>query len=95
MIIEVPFGEQTIEAEFPDHTFRIPGTAMPKLPPVDDIDSAVAEALAHPIGSPAIPDLVTPSSKVTIAFDDPTVPAFGPIRGVAITGTWRETRRRT
>src|SRR5690348_17761368 len=39
---------------------------------------------SSPLGLPRIRDLVKPSSRVTIAFDDHTTGSFGPIRPVAI-----------
>ena len=42
------------------------------------------DALDHPLGLPTIRALVQPGSRVVIAFDDPTVTSFGPIRRHAI-----------
>src|SRR5690348_12038719 len=39
---------------------------------------------SSPLGLPRIRDLVRPSARVTIAFDDHTTGSFGPIRPVAI-----------
>ena len=36
------------------------------------------------MGSPALGELVKPSSRVAIAFDDATVSSYGPVRGIVI-----------
>lgn len=82
--VQIPFGDEFVTAELPDDTFFVPNTAMPKLDPIDDLDSALDEVLENPLGSPPLLDLAKPESRVVIAFDDPTVPAYGPVRGVAI-----------
>jgi nickel-dependent lactate racemase len=44
----------------------------------------VREAFARPLGLPRIRELVPANGRVLIAFDDPTVPSFGPVRRLAI-----------
>ncbi|KKK92200.1 hypothetical protein LCGC14_2705310, partial [marine sediment metagenome] len=56
----------------------------PRLEPVADQEAAVRDALAQPLGLPPIRELVRPGASVLIAFDDPTVPSFGPVRRLAI-----------
>lgn len=91
MQVEVPFGETTIQAELPDDTFVIPpGGTSTQFEPIDDLAGAVNDALADPLGSPPIRDLVKPGAKVAIAFDDPTAPCFSPLRGIAIEGVLKE-----
>lgn len=84
MLIEIPYGERTLEAELPERTQLLPGGAKSSLPPVADLNAEVKRALAAPLGSPPIGELVSPGSRVTIAFDDPTVTSFGPVRAVVI-----------
>jgi hypothetical protein len=60
------------------------------LEPIADLEGAVREALAAPLGSPPIGELVKPGARVTIAFDDLTVASFGPIRTVAINELLRQ-----
>jgi len=55
-----------------------------RIAPATDEAACVREALQHPLGMPRIGELVQPSSRVLIAFDDPTVPSYGPIRRLAI-----------
>jgi hypothetical protein len=85
MLTDIPFGERTIQAELPNRTFRVvPMEGATKLKPIDDLESAVKRALTNPLGSPPIGELVKPGARVIVAFDDLTVPSFGPIRTVAI-----------
>jgi hypothetical protein len=84
VIATLPYGPGTLTAELPDRTVPLAGEEAATLPPVPDLGEAVREALAHPVGLPRIGDLVGPGASVTIAFDDGTVPAYGPVRGVAI-----------
>ncbi len=81
---QIPFGDTTIQVELPDRTFIIGTEAKKPLEPVADLPAAVDEALAEPLGMPPVSELVKPGSRVTIAFDDLTVPCYAPIRRVAI-----------
>jgi hypothetical protein len=82
------FGEGTIDVNLPDRTRMIGGgdgpARGPSLDPVPDQDAAVREALANPIDLPRVRELVPSGGTVLIAFDDPTVPSFGPVRRLAI-----------
>ena len=84
MNVELPYGETTVAATLPARTRVFSNSEAATLEPVDDLAAAVAHALAHPLGLPRVGDLVTPRARVTIAFDDATVPSYGPIRSVAI-----------
>ena len=81
---DLPYGNGTLTVTLPPATRRLSSEAVGALPPLDDLDRAVRAALAEPLGLPRIRDLVTPGSRVTIAFDDHTTGSFGPIRPVAI-----------
>ena len=83
-IIDIPYADKTIQAEFPDRTFIIPEGGRKNLEPIYDLKAALKEALSNPLGMPPIARLVKPDSWVTIAFDDLTLSAFGEIRKVAI-----------
>ena len=84
MNVELPYGEATLTATLPERTriFSNVEGAVPE--PVDDLTAAVGEALAHPRGLPRLGELVRPRSRVAIAFDDATVPSYGPIRTIVI-----------
>jgi nickel-dependent lactate racemase len=51
---------------------------------VADQAVAVRDALEHPLGLPRLRELAPRGGRALIAFDDPTVPSFGPVRGLAI-----------
>lgn len=82
--VEIPFGDGTIVAELPERTVILAGEAKSQFPVVDDLEAEVRRALDAPLGSPRVEDLVGPGARVVIAFDDPTVMAFGPIRRIAV-----------
>jgi hypothetical protein len=86
--VTLPFGAATVAVELPDRAhivFRGGGAGSGGgLPAVNDLDETVRAALEAPLGLPPIRDLVGPNSHVVIAFDDPTVTSFGPIRRIAI-----------
>ncbi|HET7876298.1 MAG TPA: lactate racemase domain-containing protein [Methylomirabilota bacterium] len=84
MKVELPYGETTITAALPDRTRTLSNTETAAPPAVADLESAVRDALAGPLGLPRLRELARPGSSVTIAFDDATVASYGPIRGVAI-----------
>jgi hypothetical protein len=90
LTVEVPHGETTIAATLPARTRRLSNVEHVSLPPADDLDQAVRSALASPRGLPRIRDMLRPSSRVTIAFDDHTTGSFGPIRQVAIRAVLEE-----
>ncbi len=51
------------------------------LPVVADIDGAIRDALLHPVDSDPLPTLLFPGMRLTIAFDDislPLPPCAGP-----------------
>lgn len=85
MFIETPYGAETIKIKLPDRTVKMANTESGRLEPVKDILATVRAALSSPIGMPRVRELVKPSSRVLIAFDDPTVSPDGPqIRGIVI-----------
>ncbi|MDQ3148029.1 MAG: nickel-dependent lactate racemase, partial [Actinomycetota bacterium] len=44
------------------------------LPVLDDADGAIRHALLHPLDSEPLPALLSPGMKLTIAFDDISLP---------------------
>jgi nickel-dependent lactate racemase len=81
--VTLPFGDAAIQATLPDRTRMVGGDGGPRLNPAPDQVQAVRDALAAPLGMPRITELVKAGDRVLIAFDDPTAPSFGPIRGQA------------
>jgi len=84
MIVNMTYGSESIEARLPERTVVIPNVAVALLEPVKDLRATVQSALASPVGTFSLGELVKPSSRVTIAFDDATVASYGPVRGVVI-----------
>jgi lactate racemase-like protein len=67
-------GDGTVSATFPDDIRIL--RAPPSVPAVSDPVATVRAALAHPIAHEPLAKLVGPGSKVTIAFDDLTIPVI-------------------
>jgi hypothetical protein len=81
---EIVFGTGWLSASLPDHTHRVsPGFSLP-LPPVTDLAAAVRAALERPLDTRPLAELARGARRVTIAFDDPTVPCYAPLWSTAI-----------
>lgn len=81
---DITYGAGTISAELPDDTHVVsPGLSIP-LEPVADLGAAVRTAIDDPIELPPLRELARGRSRVTIAFDDPTVPCYAPVWETAI-----------
>jgi hypothetical protein len=78
------FGAEAIEVELPDDTVTPDTGVSVPLPVTDDLGAEVRRAVTEPIDSPPLRDLAGPGSRVTIAFDDPTVGQYGPVWSTAI-----------
>ena len=76
---QIIFGDKTIPVSLPDDVISAPPGLSTTLEPVDDIKGEIQRALKNPLGRPPLRELVKPGSRVTIAFDDPTVPCFAPV----------------
>jgi len=78
------FGEGIVEAELPDDTHVVsPGLSLP-LEPVADLAGAVQDAIEHPLDSPPLAERARGAGRVTLAFDDPTVPCYAPVWSTAM-----------
>ena len=82
--VEIPYGDETLSAALPDRAVCLSSEAKSRFPAVDDVEEEVRRALDAPLGSPRVEDLARKGARVVIAFDDPTVMSFSPIRRVAI-----------
>src|SRR5207249_4590584 len=82
--VELPYGETTLTGTLPARTRVLSNTEVITPGPLDDLPAAVGQALAQPLGLPRLGAMVKPGARVTIAFDDATVPSYGPIRSIAI-----------
>ena len=78
------FGDGWISARVPDDTRVVePGISLP-LPPAADLAAAVRDALVRPLDTPPLADLARGAGRVTVAFDDPTVPCYAPLWATAV-----------
>lgn len=80
----IVFGDRYLQVTLPDETTVVSAGLATRLEPAPDLDSAVAGALAHPVDTPPLRDVARGKRRVTIAFDDPTVPCFAPLWQTAI-----------
>jgi hypothetical protein len=76
---QIVFGEQMIPVKLPENAISAPPGLSTALSSVDDVEETIRKALNKPLGRPPLGEWVKPNWKVTIAFDDPTVPCFVPI----------------
>jgi len=81
---QIIFGNKTIPITLPDDVITAPPGLSTTLSATEDIQGAIQRALQNPLGRPPLHELVAPGSRVTIAFDDPTVPCFAPVWEPAI-----------
>jgi hypothetical protein len=81
---DLVFGDRWITAELPEDMVEVsPGLTLP-LEPVADLEEAYRIALARPLDLPPLSELARPGARVTIAFDDPTVPCYAPVWRAAV-----------
>lgn len=81
---QIVFGAETRPVTLPDNVITAPPGLSTTLTATDNIPGAIREALQNPLGRSPLHQLVVPGSRVTIAFDDPTVPCFAPVWEPAI-----------
>ncbi|HJR18284.1 MAG TPA: lactate racemase domain-containing protein [Actinomycetota bacterium] len=80
----IVFGDAMISVELPDRTHVVsPGLSIP-LDPVGDLAAAVRAGLDAPEDLPPLRELARGKRRVTIAFDDATVPCYAPVWSTAI-----------
>lgn len=78
------FGTGWIEANLPDDTHVVPpGVSLP-LPAVADLTAEVRGALREPLDTAPLAELARGARRVTVAFDDPTVPCYAPLWPAAL-----------
>lgn len=65
---QIVYGDGYLNVRVPERTRTV--TANPSLPPILDIRQSLRDALESPIAHEPLRKLVSPRSKVTIAFDD-------------------------
>jgi hypothetical protein len=81
---QIVFGSRMIQVELPDDVQTAPPGLSTTLSPAEDMEGTIRRALENPLGRPRLRNTARSDSKVTIAFDDPTVPCFAPVWEPAI-----------
>jgi nickel-dependent lactate racemase len=81
---QIVFGDRMMPVKLPGNVEGVPPGLSTTLPPVDDLEVTIRKALQEPLGRSRLSKIVRPNWKVTIAFDDPTVPCFAPVWEPAI-----------
>jgi len=66
MNVDLPYADGTVTATLPADTRRLSSEPAGALPPLADLEGAVRQALAAPLGLPRLRDLVKPGAHVTI-----------------------------
>lgn len=81
---QIVFGDSFIEAALPENTHVVSAGLSIPLEPVADLDATVRDALNRPVDMAPLHELARGRRRVTIAFDDPTVPCYAPVWSAAI-----------
>jgi nickel-dependent lactate racemase len=68
---QVPFGKETLQFLLPPG-MRAALAVSKSVPPVENEKAAVADALAHPLGTPPLRDIVRAGNRACIVFTDVT-----------------------
>ena len=68
--VRIEYGDSTMDIEVPDSAVVSPGKTFVDPKPLEDPVEATHRALAEPLGSPPLRDLVGSGSKVVIVFPD-------------------------
>lgn len=81
---QIVFGDSFVDVTLPDSTQIVPpGISMP-LAPVDDLRAAIRNALDMPLDRVPLREAARGAGRVTVAFDDATVPCFAPMWAVGL-----------
>lgn len=90
--VTLPYGDGTVRVSLPERArvVRAGGDRSARLEQIADQAAAVREAFASPLGLPRLRELVPAGGSAVIAFDDPTVPSYGPVRRLAIEAALEE-----
>ncbi len=73
--LEIVYGDKLIPVQLPGPVLTSDKEYVAeKVEAISDIRQALKDVMAAPIGAPPIIETARPGMKVTIAFDDPTIP---------------------
>jgi lactate racemase len=81
---QVVFGDSFLSVRLPDDVQIVPSGMSTRLTATDDLEASVRRALDEPLDRPPLRDHVRSGARVTIAFDDPTVPCYAPVWATAL-----------
>ena len=81
---EIVCGSRFEPVTLTDDVQRIPPGVSVPLPASDDLAALVRHALDEPLDTPPLREQVKAGDRVTIAFDDATVPCYVPLWNVAL-----------
>jgi hypothetical protein len=76
---EIVCGTTVVPVRLDDNVEVVRQDVSLPLDPAPDLAAGVRDALAAPLDRPPLADQVKTGDRVTIAFDDPTVPCYAPI----------------
>ena len=81
---QIVSGSDFVSVDLPDDAQVIsPGFSL-ALAGTDDLAACVERALDSPLDRPPLASLARPGMRVTVAFDDPTVPCYAPVWATAL-----------
>ncbi|HEX9376031.1 MAG TPA: lactate racemase domain-containing protein [Actinomycetota bacterium] len=87
------FGNAWVEADLPDDAHVVPpGLSLP-VPPAGDLAAEILHALRGPMDTEPLAELARGAGRVTVAFDDPTVPCYAPLWETALPLVLQELER--
>ena len=81
---QIVSGDGFVSARLPDTTQIVSSGVSVPLEQTPDLTAAIEHSLREPIDRPPLRDQVGPGQKVTIAFDDATVPCYAPMWATAL-----------
>lgn len=77
--VRIEYGDSYMDIDVPDSAVMVrPGETFDEPEPLEDPVESTRRALAEPLGSPPVSELVGPGAKVTIAFPDRVKGGFHP-----------------
>ena len=77
-------GDSFVRAVLPDRTQFAPSGVGVTLDPTEDLEATALRALQHPLDREPLSEAARAARKVTIAFDDATVPCYAPVWQTAL-----------
>jgi hypothetical protein len=80
---QIIHGDGFVAAELPDRTHVVSSGVSTTLQPAQDVHAEIRGALDGPLDLPPLRELAR-GKRVTVAFDDPTVPCFAPVWPTAL-----------